>query len=226
ANHEAADTSNPNTTCAGTTKPAGTSYGLLNVNKEVKGRGGEGERDERASGSVAPTWNDENAAPNLIPPPPNPDKCVLLEGEKTGQQSSGRPEETTMHLAQHKWTQRRTPCVGQTARSKAKKGGKGKRHERVSGSVAPSLDDKCCTQLDTTSHVPHPECRRNPEHTARGGVKCPEAHERHAHRPTAQHKCDNDDATKAYTMAAQRHADTMHNPGGSTHSPGSQPLSV
>ncbi|KIK76116.1 hypothetical protein PAXRUDRAFT_49920, partial [Paxillus rubicundulus Ve08.2h10] len=68
ANHEAADTSNPNTTCAGTTKPAGTSYGLPNGSKEVEGGKG-GQRDERARGSVAPSSNGENAIPDSTPPP-------------------------------------------------------------------------------------------------------------------------------------------------------------
>ncbi|KIK76628.1 hypothetical protein PAXRUDRAFT_113962, partial [Paxillus rubicundulus Ve08.2h10] len=88
ANHEAADTSNPNTMCTGTMKPAGTSYGLPNGSKEVEG--GKGERDERASGSAAPSL-DNNSGDEVC-------HIVPLEGEKTGQQLSRHPDETTTHL--------------------------------------------------------------------------------------------------------------------------------
>ncbi|KIK74520.1 hypothetical protein PAXRUDRAFT_19792 [Paxillus rubicundulus Ve08.2h10] len=96
ANHEAADTSNLNATCAGTTKPAGTSYGLPNGSKEVEG--GKGERDKRASGSVAPSSDNDGgdevhhmyAVPNSTPPPPNPDEhqpppSMPPEGENCGE---------------------------------------------------------------------------------------------------------------------------------------------
>ncbi|KIK73660.1 hypothetical protein PAXRUDRAFT_177814, partial [Paxillus rubicundulus Ve08.2h10] len=60
ANHKAADTSNPNTMCAGTTKPAGTSYGLLNRPKEVEGGKERRMRGQRASGSAAHSSDDNS----------------------------------------------------------------------------------------------------------------------------------------------------------------------
>ncbi|KIJ09087.1 hypothetical protein PAXINDRAFT_17816, partial [Paxillus involutus ATCC 200175] len=117
---EAADTSNPNATSAGTTMPVGTSNGPLNGSSEVEGEGGKGEGNERASGIVDPSSNGENAVPDSIPPTPNPDErgpppSMPLEGEKNGQQSSGHGDETGTHQVEtprHKSTTqqpRRTP---------------------------------------------------------------------------------------------------------------------
>ncbi|KIJ08147.1 hypothetical protein PAXINDRAFT_18692, partial [Paxillus involutus ATCC 200175] len=108
ANEEATGTSNPNANGAGTTMPVGTSNGPSNASKsngndeEVKGKGGKGEGNERASGIAAPSSNGENAVPDSIPPTPNPDErgpppSMPLEGEK-GQQSSGHVDETGTHL--------------------------------------------------------------------------------------------------------------------------------
>ncbi|KIJ05418.1 hypothetical protein PAXINDRAFT_21324 [Paxillus involutus ATCC 200175] len=99
---EAADTSNPNATSAGTTMPVGTSNGPPNGSSEVEGEGGKGEGNERASGIVDPSSNGENAVPDSIPPTPNPDErgpppSMPLEGEKNGQQSSGHGDETGTH---------------------------------------------------------------------------------------------------------------------------------
>ncbi|KAF8833138.1 hypothetical protein BDN67DRAFT_1017907 [Paxillus ammoniavirescens] len=124
--NEAADTSNPNATSAGTTMPVGTSNGPPNRSNEAEGKGGKGEGNERASGDVAPSSNGENTVPDLIPPAPNPDErresngenavpdlippapnpdkrgpplSMPLEGEK-GQQSSGHADEAATHLEQ------------------------------------------------------------------------------------------------------------------------------
>ncbi|KIK80248.1 hypothetical protein PAXRUDRAFT_15892 [Paxillus rubicundulus Ve08.2h10] len=92
----ATDTANPNVKSARPTKP---------------GTGGKGERDERASGSVTPS-SDNNcgdevrhtyAVPDSTPPPPNPDKhppppSMPLEGENRGEQLSGHVHEMGMHL--------------------------------------------------------------------------------------------------------------------------------
>ncbi|KIK77655.1 hypothetical protein PAXRUDRAFT_166140 [Paxillus rubicundulus Ve08.2h10] len=198
ANHEAADTLNWNAMSTGTTKPAGTSYGLPNINKEVKGRGGKGERDERVSGSAAPSLNNENAAPNSIPPPPNPDKCkcspplsiMLLEGEKTGQQSSRHPDETTTHLAQHKCARRRTLCMGQTARSKVKKGGK---ESSTRGQVGAQLPAQMTIVIpNSTPTPPYPVERRStqtPKHVAQGGEKILEVEQRQQGPESPLHIC-------------------------------------
>ncbi|KAF8835308.1 hypothetical protein BDN67DRAFT_1015664 [Paxillus ammoniavirescens] len=100
AHAEAADPLNPNTTGAGTTKPVGTSYGPpceMNESRNESNedsKGEKAERDERASGDVAPSSNSKNTVPDSTPPPPNLDKwrlplSVPLEGEKIGQKSSG-----------------------------------------------------------------------------------------------------------------------------------------
>ncbi|KIJ08944.1 hypothetical protein PAXINDRAFT_17952 [Paxillus involutus ATCC 200175] len=81
---EAADTSNPHATCAGTTVPVGTLHEPLNEVDEGVEKGGKGEKSGRASESEAPSSNgdggDEDVrhayvipkpAPYQLPPPPN-----------------------------------------------------------------------------------------------------------------------------------------------------------
>ncbi|KIK73604.1 hypothetical protein PAXRUDRAFT_177997 [Paxillus rubicundulus Ve08.2h10] len=158
--NKAADTSNPNATCAGTTKPVGTSNRLPNGLKEVEGGKGERcRRDERASGTVGLSSNGENTVPDSIPPVPNlgkrrPPLSVPLEGEKTGQQSSGHPDKTTTHLAQHKCAQRRTLCVGQTARLKAKRVKESGTRGQV-GARLPARTTNVIPDSTATSQNPH-----------------------------------------------------------------------
>ncbi|KIJ07342.1 hypothetical protein PAXINDRAFT_19455, partial [Paxillus involutus ATCC 200175] len=111
---EAADTSNPNATSAGTTMPVGMSNGPPNGSSEVEGEGGKGEGNERASGIVDPSSNGENAVLDSIPPTPNldergPPPSMPLEGEKNGQQSSGHVDETGTHLKPPRHESRTTP---------------------------------------------------------------------------------------------------------------------
>ncbi|KIK96299.1 hypothetical protein PAXRUDRAFT_10901 [Paxillus rubicundulus Ve08.2h10] len=84
-----------------------------------------------------------------------------------------------------------------------KKGG------RASGSVTPSSNDDGGDEDVRHTYIVPKTTQPVPYHIS----PCPEQR-------------DNDNAMKAYTMAAQGHADIMHNPGGSMDSPGSQPLSV
>ncbi|KIJ05233.1 hypothetical protein PAXINDRAFT_21488, partial [Paxillus involutus ATCC 200175] len=138
---EAADTSNPNATSAGTTMPVGTSNGpsneLRNESKE-KGKGGEvvedvEEEDEkggRASGIEDPSSNDDGGdedvrhayvvpkpaspSPNHVPPPPDesrPPPSVSLEGEMSGKQSSDHADEAATHHEHPRHESTTTPPI-------------------------------------------------------------------------------------------------------------------
>jgi hypothetical protein len=122
AANEAADTSNPHAIGAGTTMPVGTSNEPSNESNGGKDREGgrsveeEGGKGEWASGDAAPSSNDDGGdesvrhtyvVPNTTQPPPyyalptlherGPPPSVSLEGEMTGQRSSGHVDETATH---------------------------------------------------------------------------------------------------------------------------------
>ncbi|KIK91145.1 hypothetical protein PAXRUDRAFT_150154, partial [Paxillus rubicundulus Ve08.2h10] len=114
ANHKAADTSDPNTMCTGMMKPAGMSYRPPNGSNTVKGKREKDQRDERASGSTAPSLDDKlgaqlpacmtNIVPDSTPPPSypvnwrSPPQSMPPEGENCGEQLSSHVDETAMHL--------------------------------------------------------------------------------------------------------------------------------
>ncbi|KIK77261.1 hypothetical protein PAXRUDRAFT_167412, partial [Paxillus rubicundulus Ve08.2h10] len=77
---------------------------------------------------------------------------------------------------------------------------------RASGSVTPSSNDGGGDEDIHHVYVVPKTTQPVPYHIS----PCPEQH-------------DNDNATKAYTTAAQGRADIVHDPGGSTDSPGSHP---
>ncbi|KIK75078.1 hypothetical protein PAXRUDRAFT_19300 [Paxillus rubicundulus Ve08.2h10] len=114
----AADTANPNAKSTGPTKPAG----------------GKGERDERASGSVAPSSDDDGgdevrhtyAIPDPTPPPPNPDEhppppSMPLEGENCGERLSGHVHEMGTYLERPQAKLTTTPPI-RTPRDKESSG--------------------------------------------------------------------------------------------------------
>ncbi|KIK97055.1 hypothetical protein PAXRUDRAFT_137111, partial [Paxillus rubicundulus Ve08.2h10] len=59
ANHKAADTSDPNAMCTRMMKPVCTLYRPPNRSNAVKGKQEKGQRDERVSGSTAPSSDDK-----------------------------------------------------------------------------------------------------------------------------------------------------------------------
>ncbi|KIJ14510.1 hypothetical protein PAXINDRAFT_12607 [Paxillus involutus ATCC 200175] len=115
-NEEATGTSNPNANGAGTTMPVGTlNTSKLNGNdEEVEGKGEKGEGNKRASGITAPSSNVKYTVPDLIPPVPNPHEqtppppSTLLEGEKDGEESSGRAHKAATHVVETPWAESRT----------------------------------------------------------------------------------------------------------------------
>ncbi|KIK76341.1 hypothetical protein PAXRUDRAFT_170225, partial [Paxillus rubicundulus Ve08.2h10] len=112
--NKATDTTDPNAMGAGPAVPVGMTNGPPNKGRNIEKVD---EAGEWASGSVTPSSNDDGGdknihhtyvVPNTTRPPPyhtlpTPDEQrqppgMLLEGEKTGQQSSRCTDETGMHL--------------------------------------------------------------------------------------------------------------------------------
>ncbi|KIJ09461.1 hypothetical protein PAXINDRAFT_17447 [Paxillus involutus ATCC 200175] len=117
ADIEATDAMNPNTTSVGPATPMGRSYGPPNASNKGEKGGEEDEKGEWVSGIENPSSNDDGGNEDVrhvyiiptstLPPPyhalPTPDErwrppSMPLEGEMTGQQSSGHNNETATHL--------------------------------------------------------------------------------------------------------------------------------
>ncbi|KIJ04447.1 hypothetical protein PAXINDRAFT_22263, partial [Paxillus involutus ATCC 200175] len=119
---EAADTTDPHANSAGPAVPVGTMHEPSNGVDEGVEEGdrrveAEDEKGGRASGSAAPSSNDDGGdedvrhayvvpkpappSPNHVPPPPDesrPPPSMSLEGEMSGKQSSDHADEAVTHL--------------------------------------------------------------------------------------------------------------------------------
>ncbi|KIK72141.1 hypothetical protein PAXRUDRAFT_22346 [Paxillus rubicundulus Ve08.2h10] len=131
--------------------------GARDVCNPIMGTREKGQKGERARGSAAPSLDDK-CCTRLNPPlPPYPTKY----------KANPRADSTTqMHTV--KDTMR-----GPNGKIKGKKGGKGKQHERASGSTAPSSNGEYAVP-DSTSPPPYPvqwRSTQTTEHVARGGAK-------------------------------------------------------
>ncbi|KIJ12359.1 hypothetical protein PAXINDRAFT_14835 [Paxillus involutus ATCC 200175] len=117
ADVKATDATNPNATSVGPATPMGRPYGPPNALNEGEKGGEEDEKGEWASGIETPSSNDDGGDEDVrhayvvptstLPPPyhalPTPDErqrptSMPLEGEMTGQQSSGHADEAATHL--------------------------------------------------------------------------------------------------------------------------------
>ncbi|KIJ13592.1 hypothetical protein PAXINDRAFT_13553 [Paxillus involutus ATCC 200175] len=259
---EAADTTDPHAICAGTTVPAGTSHEPSNDVDEGVEEGDrkveeEDEKGGRASESAALSSNEDGGdedvrhayivpkpvppSPYQVPPPPDesrPPPSTPLEGEKNGQPSSGRTDETGTHLETPQ-DQSRTTSPIRTPHDKGSSGegrgvvighrqtvgeedkvGERYNNTKTSGRVEErqsrreeardeARDDKEGREYTTTeARDLPPESPPFPHHPA-----LPPPSPIHPKRP------DDVDTVRTCKMAARRRADAVHDPGGKTKKP-------
>ncbi|KIK76525.1 hypothetical protein PAXRUDRAFT_18146 [Paxillus rubicundulus Ve08.2h10] len=249
----AADTMNPNAKSARPTKPAGAprTGNTQDIDEEVKGTGGKGERDERASGSAAPSSDNDGgdevchtyAVPNSTPPPPNRDEhppplSMPLEGENCGEQSSGHVYETGTHLERPQAKLTTTPQIW-TPHDKELSGedrGVAMGHREAAGvrdEVEGSNDDQETSDRVNKWRSQNGEAIEDKKGGRASGSVTPSSNDdggdedvHHTRSPTTYYHAPNNNATKAYTTATQRCVDIAHDTGSGTDSPGSQPLSL
>ncbi|KAF8836634.1 hypothetical protein BDN67DRAFT_983801 [Paxillus ammoniavirescens] len=203
--NKATDTTDPNATGAGPAVPVGTmNQPRHESDKDLKGE--KGERDERASGDVAPSSNAENAIPNSTPPPPYPDELTTpppsmpLKGEDEGVKSSGGEKGDRDERIPTQMNDDHPRACRSRGRWLVDREVKGSRDDKegqeTRGNEAGDLPPE-------PSAPPPPSSPSRPE----------------------QHHDDNDDL-KSNTMATRTRVDAVHDPGGQTVEPEDKPPSV
>ncbi|KIJ12073.1 hypothetical protein PAXINDRAFT_15101 [Paxillus involutus ATCC 200175] len=241
---EATDATNPNTTSIGPAMPMGRSYRLPNASNKGEKGGEEDEKGEWASGIETPSSNDDSGDEDVR-------HTMLLEGEMTGQQSSGHNNETATHL-EHPRRESSTPQPRRTPYDKtSNREGRG---EAASGDdeVEGSEDNQSTSYGDDEWRCQREKARDEARDDKEGQQNKERGQTTEEHRTAAMNANDEDDApppqppspptppalpphperhdndndTKSNKMPARHRADAVHDPGSEMDSPGNKPLSV
>ncbi|KAF9243553.1 hypothetical protein BU15DRAFT_59919 [Melanogaster broomeanus] len=160
ANNAATDAITPNTTGAELTKPTGSSHELRNEPRESTGSY-LGSRGENDD-SRGPGAHCMHAASEAATDAANPN-AIRARPTEPASKLQDEPQETA-----DKGNARGMP--------------KGRAGEKVAAAKGPG-------ESEQPTHHDHERNSNTPEHAARGGVRCSEAHERRTHQPTARRDC-------------------------------------
>ncbi|KIJ09064.1 hypothetical protein PAXINDRAFT_17847 [Paxillus involutus ATCC 200175] len=255
ASNEAADTSNPSATSARPRLPAGTSRGPPNGSNENEGEKGDRvERASGTVGpSSDDDGGDEGVHHRYVvpdsTPPPYPDEptppppSTPLEGEMYGEESSGRAHEAATHDVETPQAELRTTLPLRTPYDQ-KSSGEG-RVLAIGHRQAVGEEDEVGENGDDTKTLYRVEERRSRRGEARDEAREDQEVGSREERRTAATNANNEDDAPSTPPSPQppplpvpnhpeqphhvdtaKRADALHDPGGETDAPGSQPPSV